>query len=84
MAAPIDHTQLLAALRLTNPTISSYLDLETGTVFQLDDTADDPATETQRTQIMEGYGDRYRYVAGGNADADADAVALWLDGEGLA
>ena len=83
MAATIDRSQILNALRMSDPSKSSYLDLETGTVLQVDDTASDAATEAQRTAIMEGYGDRYRYVSGGNAAADADAVQTWLDGEGL-
>lgn len=83
MAVPIDRTQILNALRLTDSAKSSYLDLETGHVLLIDDTATDAATEAQRTAIMEGYGDRYRYVSGGQTDADADAVQQWLEGEGL-
>jgi hypothetical protein len=83
MAAPIDRSQVLNALRMADPSKSSYLDLETGAVIYIDDTATDPETEAQRTAIMEGYGDRYRYVSGGNADADEAAVQAWLDGEGL-
>ncbi len=83
MVAPIDRSQILRALRMADPSKSSYLDLATGMVLQVDDTANDAGTEAQRTAIMEGYGDRYRYVAGGNPVADADAVQTWLDGEGL-
>ncbi len=83
MAAPIDRTQVLNALRLTDSSKSSYLDLETGKVLLIDDTATDADTEAQRTLIMEGYGDRYRYVSGGQVDADDAAVQTWLDGEGL-
>jgi hypothetical protein len=83
MAAPIDRIQVLNALRLTDSSKSSYLDLETGKVLLIDDTATDAETETQRTAIMEGYGDRYRYVSGGQVDADDAAVQAWLDGEGL-
>ena len=83
MAAPINRSHILNALRMSDPSKSSYLDLETGMVLQVDDTASDVATEAQRTAIMEGYGERYRYVSGGNAAADDDAVQTWLDGEGL-
>ena len=83
MAAPINRSHILNALRMVDSSKSSYLDLETGMVLQVDDTASDVATEAQRTAIMEGYGERYRYVSGGNAVADNDAVQTWLDGEGL-
>ena len=36
-----------------------------------------------RNQVMDGYGDRYRYIPGGNAAADDAAVAVWLEAEGL-
>lgn len=83
MAAPIDRAQVLEALKMSDPSTSCYLDLETGTILKVDDTATDDATEAQRNAIMEGYGDRYRYVSGGNAAADDAAVQAWLDGEGL-
>jgi hypothetical protein len=42
-----------------------------------------PEFEEQRNQVMEGYGDRYRYIPGGNATADDAAVSVWLEAEGL-
>jgi hypothetical protein len=32
---------------------------------------------------MDGYGDRYRYIPGGNAVADDAAVAAWMEAEGI-
>jgi hypothetical protein len=63
VAGTYDRAQIRAALALTDPAISSYLDLE--------------------TEVMEGYGDRFRYIPGGNPAADADAVATWMEAEGL-
>ncbi|HEY1015241.1 MAG TPA: hypothetical protein VGE07_21225 [Herpetosiphonaceae bacterium] len=83
MPAPIDRSEVLKALQLTDTAKSSYLDLETGKVILIDDTATDADTEARRTEIMEGYGDRFRYVSGGQADASDASVQEWLDGEGL-
>jgi hypothetical protein len=83
VAATYDRAQIRAALALTDPAISSYLDLETGQVVQINDTDDSPDTEQARNQVMEGYGDRFRYIPGGNPAADGDAVATWMDAEGL-
>lgn len=83
MAATYDRAQIRAALALTDPAISSYLDLETGQVIQINETDDSPATEQTRNQVMDGYGDRFRYIAGGNPAADDAAVATWMEAEGL-
>jgi len=83
VAATYDRVQIRAALALTDPAISSYLDLETGQVIQINETDDSPATEEVRNQVMESYGDRYRYISGGNPSADATAVATWIEAEGL-
>jgi hypothetical protein len=83
VAATYDHEDIRAALAQSNPAFSFYLDLETGTVVKIDDTDSSPTTEELRNQVMEGYGDRYRYIPGGNAAADAAAVAAWLEAEGL-
>jgi hypothetical protein len=64
-------------------TSSYYLDLHTGEVVTVSDTATDPESEQLRNQVMEGYGERYRYIPGGNAAADAAAVQTWLEAEGL-
>lgn len=83
VAAAYDQSAICAALAMSNPAMSSYLDLVSGSVVTMDDTATDPATETLRNEVMEGYGDRYRYIPGGNAAADDTAVAQWLEAEGL-
>ena len=83
MAASYNREQIRAALALADPALSSYLDLETGQVIQINETDTSPATEQLRNQVMESYGDRYRYISGGNPSADDTAVATWLEGEGL-
>ena len=83
VAATYDRAQIRAALALTDPAISSYLDLETGQVVQINETDNSPATEQLRNQVMESYGDRYRYISGGNPAADDAAVATWMEAEGL-
>ena len=81
MAATYNREQIRAALALTDPAISSYLDLSTGQVVQIDE--NETGNEQLRDQVMEGYGERYRYISGGNPAADDAAVATWLEGEGL-
>ena len=83
VAANYNTEQIRAALALTDPAISSYLDLETGQVVQINESDSSPATEALRNQVMDGYGDRYRYIPGGNPAADAGAVATWIEAEGL-
>ena len=83
MAATYNREEIRAALAQTNPAFSFYLDLETGRVIQIDDTDSSPATEELRNQVMEGYGDRYRYIPGGNAGADDAAVEAWMEAEGI-
>lgn len=75
--------QIRAALALTDAALSSYLDLETGEVVQINETVSSPANDQLRDQVMDSYGDRYRYISGGNQSADDAAVAAWLEGEGL-
>jgi predicted transcriptional regulator len=81
VAATYNREQIRAALALTDPAISSYLDLNTGQVVQIDE--NETGNEQLRDQVMEGYGERYRYISGGNPAADDAAVATWLEGEGL-
>jgi len=81
--AAFNREQIRAALALTDPAISSYLDLETGTVVYINETDSSPANDQLRDQVMEGYGDRYRYIPGGNTSADDAAVASWMEAEGL-
>ena len=83
MAATYNREQIRAALAQTDPALSFYLDLDTGSVVRIDETDSSPATEQLRDQVMEGYGDRYRYISGGNTSADDTAVAAWLEAEGL-
>lgn len=81
MAATYNREQIRAALAETDINYSYYLDLETGNVVKIHDT--DPADEEVRNQVFAGYGDRYRYIPGGNAAADDAAVQTWLEAEGL-
>jgi len=83
VAATYNREQIRAALALDNPAVSSYLDLDSGQVIRIDETDAGPATEELRDQVMAGYGDRYRYISGGNPAADDAAVATWLEAEGL-
>lgn len=84
MAATYNRDQIRAALALTDPAISSFLDLQTGNVVSI--TEGDPSQTNQELSalIMESYGDRFRYIPGGNPAADDAAVSAWLENEGLA
>jgi hypothetical protein len=83
VAVQFDREQIRAALALDNPAVSSFLDLQTGVVVQI--TEGDTSPENQRVSeaVMESYGDRYRYIPGGNAAAGDADVAAWLENEGL-
>ncbi|NOK61150.1 MAG: hypothetical protein GFH27_549307n133 [Chloroflexi bacterium AL-W] len=83
MSVNYNHDQIRAALALTNPAISAYFDLQTGNVVYVNETDTSPENEQLRNVVMESYGERYRYISGGNPAADAAAVAAWLEGEGL-
>ena len=83
MAAAYNREAIRAALAQTDPASSFYLDLDTGDVVKVDETDSSPATEELRNRIMDGYGDRYRYIPGGNAGADESAVAAWMEAEGI-
>ena len=78
-----NHDQIRAALALTDPAISAYLDLQTGSVVHINETDTSPENEKLRNAVMESYGERYRYISGGNPAADAAAVTAWMEGEGL-
>ncbi len=75
--------QIRNALALSNPALSSYLDLQTGDVVQIDDTSTEAAQVELRDQVMMAYGERYRYISGGNAGATDADVQSWMDQEGL-
>lgn len=83
MTVSYNRDQIRAALAETDANFSNYLDLETGEVMRLHDTDSSAETEQLRNQIMEGYGDRYRYIPGGNSDPDDAAVQTWFEAEGL-
>jgi hypothetical protein len=83
VAATFNRAEIRAALAQTDPALSFYLDLETGTVVRIDENDSTPTNEQLRDQVMEGYGDRYRYISGGNTSADDAAVAAWIEAEGL-
>lgn len=83
MAVSYHRDEIRAALAETDPNFSNYLDLESGHVVRINDTDNSPDTEQLRNQIMEGYGDRYRYIPGGNSNPDDAAVQTWLEAEGL-
>lgn len=83
MAGSYNREQIKAALAASDPAYSYYLDLETGEVVKVPDAEQSDAAEAVRNQVMEGYGDRYRYIPGGNtAPVEAD-VQSWIDAEGL-
>ena len=42
-----------------------------------------PANQELSALIMESYGDRFRYIPGGNPAAVDAAVSAWLENEGL-
>lgn len=83
MAANYDREQIRNALAQSDPAISCYLDLESGSVITVDEQDSSPAAEQLRDQIMAAYGERYRYISGGKANADDAAVQEWLELEGL-
>jgi hypothetical protein len=83
VTATYNREEIRAALALTDPAISSYLDLETGLVVRIDENDTSAENEQLREQVMAAYGDRYRYISGGNPSADADAVTAWMEAEGL-
>ena len=83
MAATYNRAQIRAALAQNDPALSFYLDLETGSVVTINEAEDSPANSQLRDQVMDGYGDRYRYIPGGNSAADDDAIDAWMQAEGL-
>src|SRR6266496_154697 len=83
VAATYNREQIRAALAQNDPALSFYLDLETGSVVKINETESSPDNDQLRDQVMEGYGDRYRYIPGGNTGADDSAVTAWLEAEGI-
>jgi len=83
VAGSYNREQIRAALAENDPACSFYLDLETGGVLRVPDTEETPEADALRNMVMDGYGDRFRYIPGGNpAPSDAD-VQGWMDAEGL-
>jgi hypothetical protein len=83
VAGSYNRDQIRAALAETDPACSFYLDLETGEVVKVPDTEESAEAEALRNTVMEGYGDRFRYIPGGNTAPSDDDVASWLAAEGL-
>ena len=83
MATTLDRTQIKSALALSDPAISSFLDLQTGMVVDLIEGETSPAQVELSQLVMDGYGDRFRYIPGGNTDADDAAIDAWLEAEGI-
>ena len=83
MANTFDHDQIRAALAETDPAYSFYLDLQSGQVVKVPDAEETPEAEALRNQVMDGYGDRYRYIPGGNPSPSNDDVRAWMEAEGL-
>jgi hypothetical protein len=77
----VNREQIRVALSETNISYSYYLDITSGEVVKVHDT--ESADEDKRNEIFEGYGDRYRYIPGGNPNADDAAVQTWLEAEGI-
>ncbi|MFO7167396.1 MAG: hypothetical protein DIU80_005140 [Chloroflexota bacterium] len=83
MAAHFNRDQIRAALALTDPSLSSFLDLETGQVVQIAEGDTSAAGQQLYEDIMANIGERYRYISGGNPNASDADVAAWLENEGL-
>ncbi|MEF3275703.1 MAG: hypothetical protein K6356_15140 [Chloroflexus sp.] len=84
MAANINREQVRAALAETDPAVSFYLDLTSGEVLRILDTDPSAEAEALRNQVMEGYGERFRYIPGGKTNPTDSDVQAWLEAEGLA
>jgi hypothetical protein len=83
VAVSYNRDAIRAALAETDPACSFYLDLETGQVLRVPDTEESPEAEQLRNLVMEGYGDRFRYIPGGKAAPGEADVQSWLEAEGL-
>ena len=83
VAASLDREQIRAALALNDPAVSSFLDLESGAVVRITEGDLSPENQSTSELVMQSYGDRYRYIPGGNAAATDADVTTWLENEGL-
>lgn len=84
MAITFDRQAIRTALALNDPAVSSFLDLQTGMVVMLTEGDPSPAQTELSQAVMDSYGDRFRYIPGGNGTADDAAVNAWFEAEGLA
>jgi hypothetical protein len=78
VAVTYNREQIRVALTETDNNFTNYLDTSTGEVIRID--AND---ESKLVEILDGIGDRYRYIPGGQTGADDAAVQAWLEAEGL-
>jgi hypothetical protein len=83
VAASLDRAQIMSALTMTDPATSSFLDLQTGNVVHLIEGDTSPEQVELSQAVMDGYGDRFRYIPGGNTEADDAAIDAWLEAEGI-
>jgi predicted exporter len=83
VAATFNREQIRSALGASDAAYSYYLDLESGEVVRVPDAEDTPEAEALRNKVMEGYGDRFRYIPGGNSSPSEADVQTWMDAEGL-
>lgn len=83
MVVEYDRKQIRVAMTLTDPAISSFLDLQTGNVVQITEGDESVANQQLSVLVMDSYGDRFRYIPGANPSADDAAVGAWLENEGL-
>lgn len=81
--ADYNRAQIRAALALTNPAVSSFLDLTTGAVVHLSEGDGSAEGQARSDEVMASIGDRFRYISGGNPAATDDDVSAWLENEGL-
>ena len=83
MGAIYNREQIRTALAQNDPAVSSFLDLNTGEVVHLIEGDSSPEQSALSEAVMESYGDRFRYIPGGNDAADVAAVEAWFEAEGL-
>ncbi len=82
--AQFERAQIRAALALVDPAVSSFLDLQTGQVVSITEGDTSDANAALSAEVMDGYGDRFRYIPGGSQQADDAVLDAWLGNEGLA
>jgi hypothetical protein len=83
VAGQYDREQIRAALALTDPSVSSFLDTQTGQVVRIVEGDGGAANQELYDAVMASIGERYHYISGGNAGATDADVTAWLENEGL-